>query len=141
MESIYGYKIKKPREKHEAHKAKPFLAKGEGCGGLRGCPDLRLFADHSGGTVADFHGLPRFPNLLIVKVSLWRGKTSVNTGYFAAAQQFGLQIQKSCPPEKKRRPTANVSVFVEASRSHVLRDGEGTRSLDGENAFPLAILK
>src|SRR5579864_8433449 len=59
-------KIKKPREKHEANQASPFLAKGAGCGGLGGCPDLRRFADHSGGTVADSHGLPRFPNLLII---------------------------------------------------------------------------
>jgi hypothetical protein len=101
MDSTYGRKIKKPREKHEAHKAKPFLAKGEGCGGLRGCPDLRRFADHSGGTVADFHGLPHFPNLLIVKSSLWRRLAGVNIGYFLAPGQFELHTQKSCPPEKK----------------------------------------
>ena len=47
--------------------ATPFLAKGAGTNGLGGCPDLRRFADHSGGTVADSHGLPRFPNLLNVE--------------------------------------------------------------------------
>ena len=43
------------------------LAKSAGNGGLEGCPDLRRFADHSGGTVADSHGLPRFPNLFNVE--------------------------------------------------------------------------
>jgi hypothetical protein len=60
-------KIKKPREKHEAAMAAPFLAKSVGCNGPGGCPDLRRFADHSGGTVADSHGLPRIPNLLNVE--------------------------------------------------------------------------
>jgi len=41
-------------------KAAPFLAKSAGNSGLEGCPDLRRIADHSGGTVADSHGLPRF---------------------------------------------------------------------------------
>src|ERR1700730_18679527 len=44
-----------------------FLAKSAGTNGLGGCPDLRRFADHSGGTVADSHGLPRIPNLLNVE--------------------------------------------------------------------------
>jgi hypothetical protein len=47
--------------------ASPFLAKSGCCGGLGGCPDLRRFADHSGGTVADSHGLPRSPNLLNIE--------------------------------------------------------------------------
>ena len=59
--------MKKPREKHEAHRAAPFLAKSAGCHGPGGCPDLRHDADYSGGTVADSHGLPRFPNLLNVE--------------------------------------------------------------------------
>ena len=46
--------------------AAPFLAKGAGTNGVEGCPDLRRFAAHSGGTVADSHGLPRFPSLNIV---------------------------------------------------------------------------
>jgi len=46
--------------------ATPFLAKSAGSNGLEGCPDLRHFADYSGGTVADSHGLPRFPCLNIV---------------------------------------------------------------------------
>ena len=46
--------------------AAPFLAKGAGSNGLGGCPDLRHYADYSGGTVADSHGLPRFPCLNIV---------------------------------------------------------------------------
>src|SRR5579864_8267814 len=63
-----------PREKHEAQKAAPFLAKSGGHGGPGGCPDLRRFADHSGGTVADSHGLPRIPNLLDVESkSMLRG--------------------------------------------------------------------
>ena len=49
------------------HTSALFLAKGGGSCGLEGCPDLRRFADHSGGTVADSNGLPRFPNLLIVE--------------------------------------------------------------------------
>jgi hypothetical protein len=65
--SIYGHKNKTPREKHRAHQAAPFLAKGASNRGLGGCPDSRRFADHSGGTVADFHGLPHFPNLLNVE--------------------------------------------------------------------------
>ena len=52
--------------------AAPFLAKGASKGGVGGCPDLRHFADHSGGTVADFHDLPRFPNLQIVE---WESKS------------------------------------------------------------------
>src|SRR6266851_6500209 len=72
---LKGMKIKKPREKHEAHKAASFLAKSAGYGGLGGCPDLRRFADHSGGTVADSHGLPHIPNLLDVESkSMSRGR-------------------------------------------------------------------
>jgi hypothetical protein len=67
--------IKKPREKHEAHGAAPFLAKSAGCGGLGGCPDLRRLADHSGGTVADSHGLPHIPNLLNVETQFRSGGT------------------------------------------------------------------
>jgi hypothetical protein len=45
------------------------------CSGLGRCPDLRRFADHSGGTAADSHGLPRFPNLLNVETqSMLRGR-------------------------------------------------------------------
>jgi len=95
LTQIYGHKIKKPREKHEALKAKPFLAKGEGSCGLRGCPDLRRFADHSGGTVADLHGLPHFSNLLNVKSSLWRCMTSVNKGGLAAMHESVLYMQKA----------------------------------------------
>src|SRR5271154_5900784 len=63
-----------PREKHEAHESAPFLAKSAGYGGPGGCPDLRRFADHSGGTVADSHGLPPFPSLLNVESpSMLRG--------------------------------------------------------------------
>ncbi len=47
--------------------AAPFLAKSAGYNGLGGCPDLRHFAVHSGGTVADFRGLSHFPCLLIVQ--------------------------------------------------------------------------
>jgi hypothetical protein len=58
--------------------ATPFLAKSAGTNGLGGCPDLRRFADHSGGTVADFHGLPRFPCVLNVGGSLCREIAGVN---------------------------------------------------------------
>jgi hypothetical protein len=51
--------------------------------------------------VADFHGLAHFPNVLIVKSSLWRRLAGVNIGYFLAPGQFELHTQKSCPPEKK----------------------------------------
>jgi len=55
--------------------AAPSLAKSAGCNGPGGCPDLRRFAVHSGGTVADSHGLPRIPNLLDVDwQSMWRGE-------------------------------------------------------------------
>jgi hypothetical protein len=64
--SIY-LKIKKPRKKHEARNASLFLAKSAGYGALGGCPDFRRFADHSGGTVAEFHGLPRIPSALNVE--------------------------------------------------------------------------
>ena len=63
---------KKPHEK-VGLTATPFLAKGASNHGLGGCPDLRRFADHSGGTVADSHGLPRFPILQIVD---WQSKSS-----------------------------------------------------------------
>jgi len=47
--------------------ATPFLAKSVSDYGAEGSPDSRLRADDSGGTVADFHGLPRFSRLPIVK--------------------------------------------------------------------------
>ena len=62
---------KKPHEK-VGRPATLFLAKSVSDGGVGGCPDLRRFADHSGGTVADSHGLPRFPNLQIVD---WQSKS------------------------------------------------------------------
>ncbi len=56
-----------------------FLAKSVSDDGLRGCPDLRRFAAHSGGTVADFHGLPHFPNLKVLsEQSLSRAGEPVN---------------------------------------------------------------
>jgi len=90
-----GQKIKKPREKHEAHKAAPFLAKSAGYGGPGGCPDLRRFADHSGGTVADSHGLPRIPNLLNVETkSMLREERC----QLLAARRIG-QLRLAIPPK------------------------------------------
>src|SRR5262249_36611195 len=68
---------KAPREKG-GYLPLPFLAKSTGVFGVGGCPDLRHFADYSGGTVADFHGLPLFPNLLNVGGSLCCGAGCVN---------------------------------------------------------------
>ena len=61
--------------------ATPFLAKDVSDRGVGGCPDFRRFADHSGGTVADSHGLPHFPNLSNVERSLSRGMSGVNSGH------------------------------------------------------------
>ena len=58
--------LKKTPHEKMGRNAAPFLAKSAGSNGLGGCPDLRHFADYSGGTVADSHGLPRFPCLNIV---------------------------------------------------------------------------
>jgi hypothetical protein len=103
MSFVHRRKMKKPREKHEARIPKPFLAKGKVCGGLRGCPDLRRFADHSGGTVADFHGLPHFPNVLNVKSSLWCGMASVNTRGFLGTNRAcaGSECKVASPPNAR----------------------------------------
>ncbi len=70
--------------------ATPFLAKSASTNGLGGCPDLRRFADYSGGTVADSHGLPRFPCLLIVGGSLCREIAGVNFAHYVVAGQFPI---------------------------------------------------
>jgi hypothetical protein len=57
---------KSPARSTEHFGATPFLAKSGGRSSLGGRPDLRRFADHSGGTVADSHGLPPTPSLHIV---------------------------------------------------------------------------
>ena len=64
---LYAANKKSPARNTRRINAVPFLAKSAGYGGPGGCPDLRRFADHSGGTVADSHGLPRIPNLLNVE--------------------------------------------------------------------------
>src|SRR5580700_5097363 len=60
---------------------------------LGGCPDLRRFADHSGGTVADSHSLPRFPSLQNVESKSmlhggwcqhWRSKPAGSASAIAA---------------------------------------------------------
>jgi hypothetical protein len=50
---------KKPHKKEWGTRPHSFWRRVSDCNGLGGCPDLRLKAPlHSGGTVADFHGLP-----------------------------------------------------------------------------------
>lgn len=56
---------KSPTRFHGAT-CRPPSREAKGARGAGGCPDLRLLAaDHSGGTAADSHGLPRSPCLQI----------------------------------------------------------------------------
>jgi hypothetical protein len=86
-----------------------------------GCPDLRHFADYSGGTVADSHGLPRFPCLNIVARSLCRTLRGVNsmgsrTGivacpvYLRAVRQQSYDAQSGCRKHGDRQESACPTV-------------------------------
>ena len=81
--------------------ATPFLAKSASTKGLGRCPDLRRFADHSGGTVADFHGLPRFPCLLNVGRQFMSRVTRCQLG----SLQSGDSGKKKCPLRPEGRGT------------------------------------
>jgi hypothetical protein len=56
---------KKPHETAWGFSPALFLAKNARFCGLGGYPGLRRTADHSGGTAAESHGLPRCPSLQI----------------------------------------------------------------------------
>jgi hypothetical protein len=77
-----------------------FLAKSGGYRGMRGCPDLRRCADHSGGTVADSHGLPRFSCLLIIerKCMLQRVRCQPERPMFPKNMRGGVSCARSIVP-------------------------------------------
>ena len=76
---------KKPREKQRGSSLHPFSRRVSADNWLGYVPDFRLpiyrHADHSGGTVADFHGLPTSPvPVQLSKASLSRASVRVNPG-------------------------------------------------------------
>src|SRR5882762_8247305 len=89
--------------------ATPFLAKGASTKGLGGCPDLRRFADHSGGTVADSHGLPRFPCLLNVGRQSMSRVTRCQLGSLQSVDS-GKKSVLSVPKDAGRRVLYKTSL-------------------------------
>jgi hypothetical protein len=78
--------------------------------------------------VADFHGLPHFPNVLNVKSSLWLSMASVNMGWTCVGGAVGIAMEK-VGRLKKRTVSAKAkcqNAFVVPSRSRAFWNEEGT---------------
>src|SRR5579871_4677119 len=81
----------------------PFSRRVMAAAAREGVLTYGVVADYSGGTVADFHGLPHFSNLLNVKSSLWCCTESVNIGHFLSLGN----LNDCC----KMLPQTNASLY------------------------------
>src|ERR1700687_1008195 len=124
-----------------------FLAKSAGSRGVGGCPDLRRFADYSGGTVGDSHRLPRFSRLNIVERQSMSQATRCQLGALGDRLRsdgvlfvgFFRPVDIIDPPAagmSNQRKSRAVSSFIGAPKMDLERDARtGFRQLSSPQHF------